>query len=1274
MNLSCIYRSQRISYCSGVVRVTVRDIYRDGKKVTSAYVGPNTRIVYRSEAARMVWFIQMSEEMWHFDENGQVIFHKMINSFLPDVFKRWKERGSHHVVTIVLFTSVDVSTSKKGQAKLGHGEIATETRDYFRVVVDQVHTSQWNEIMEKLRTEFSRFDRDVLLQEDGKIGGKILPAIKGNLLQAISIASSLASKKFIDRDLRRTSVQTLILTPGSGIFDVGHDLMYQTSLKLLTIETGIDLICLNRPPLHVTPLFRYKSPGTNIVKHCVPSWLDISFWESTNSYSRKWVPRCKIYDIQMMGFTEGQVSSISIDYLPKATGKDDHLMEEYDKSIFKSAVASRVQANFDESVVAPKSKDDDPKVELTLSNVTATSTYDSLPQGESDHEEDAVEPPSLPASRKSALTSLLAFGVPKSTNVSPVLGPVKNDRPSLWNFARKTSTDSLRSIYNANPATKQSGSNYWTGLFTRNAPKSPQIAPLDVQPPPLPEVVSKPVKQPPPLHHQPHPHQYQQYHSRPPLMTRASQRPSLIRQQTDPKLKRHDTKDQLREGEVSERHSMWMTIANPSNVPTDRLIDISNYGRWQFVYPKHVKRRTVKWRTLKSPAALPLITNIFPSSRQFFDNYRFQIYDVMLYPDQSEYDTAESLLREIVAIRLSMGFQIVSKDRVRHVESQVKPFPNPSAVVEVLPDDASNCRIYMSMGTSVHRIACDDSAINIQMYSNRDLPFLNFDKKYYPLVKTQYEDSYKATTIDFFGSNVNTYNWNQIDHILTGFTNPMAPDQRLFRIRFVLVPVDVPSGSKPFDNDTDKLTAEELRLEGIKRFLLFLRKGQYFTREERKTMRLKKMNPRLHEIMFYTGSLNNFLTEVSDRYKIDSSEAKKSSLFVHTSERLERSIPLVQLAKEMQADNGVRFVDRRWHWKTHRHCFTGSEFVTWLLNNFNDIDTAEDAVDYGNEVMSQGLFHHVEERHTFLNGHYFYQLLPEYDFADSVQSPNSTDPKATSPVSAPEQSTAQRTMILLSRSLAYNVDSANRSNRPEILTFHLDSLHNPKNCFSFRLEWLNTTPKLIDETIISIGRLTEQYGLKLTQVPVQEISKLPLQYPFVSLYRTKLAIDLKSCLKKLGLTHEFGLSGRSSPLDEEPLLFHRFLLKELGYFLDIDSFSSVITEKISVEYSWGPAQYSANQYVHKSGMALAQVLEDGQFVFMPNSLCATRIGVLGNPQLQQQQQQQQSTSTETLRLQLQKACADVEFLEGLVVKGTRLWIERYKSTNTTNNSNRTKDS
>lgn len=1343
----CCYRNQKISYCDSV-RVTICDIYNDGKKRNSAYIGSDTRIIYRSQASRMVYFLQISAEMWHFEESGQVVFHKMIDSFLPEVFKRWHDHGAHHVVTIILFTSVDVSN---GEAKLGHGEVATKTKDYFRVVVDQVHISKWSEIMETLRYEFSRFDRDVLLQEDGKIQGRILPAVKGNLLQVISMATSLASSRFIDRDLRRTAVQTLIVTPGTGIFDVDYDLMYQTSLQLLSVEIGIDLVCLSRDPLHVTPLFRYKDKS-GVVKHCVPSWLDISFWSTSASYTKQWIPRCKIYEIQMMGVMENEVSAISIDYLPQgfSTSKyADDLMTDYDEAIFKSKDSTLTQRAIDESV-SEASNFPTPPVLIPAAPVptraiTTTSFNDPIefkPESPKPVEEHDTKP-------KSALTSLLSHGVtPQSPSANSTLGRISDPSRLFWSFGRK-STSSMRSTASREDNAISAGDQL-TNLFTSHLETSTQPAQKEDLKEPLHHSSAVPIT---------HtnrwtktgPSQYPNMSSSPARLSHSlGKRPSFGQRISDSSVK---PAPRVREKkEVEERHSMWMTIANPSNVPENKFANISNYGRWQFVYPKKIKRRAVKWRSLKSPAALPLVTPIFPSLNQFKNNYRFNVYSVTLYHEHSEYSTIPELLHEMVAIRLATGFQIVAKDRVKGVEA-VQRQGDPSCVVEIIPPDAANCRIFMSNGSHIHRLVVDmGSGIQVQTYTNADLQFLNFDQNYRPFVKTRYDDKYRQTSIDFYKNTVRTFNWNQIDQSLTGYQDYILGDPRMYRVRLVLVPVDVPVSAfrKPFNDGPDKLNSEEIRIEGLKRLLTLIHRGRFYSGEERNIKTTaKQLNTSVPDVKYYTGDLGSFLLQMKQNHDSDMFSGptnKRNTLFVQPTERFTKRISIAHLASEMQGEKGVKFVDRPWHWKMHYQCFMGSEFVTWLLNNFSDIETPEEAVEYGNHLMSQKLIHHVENRHSFLNGHYFYQMYPNHVIIPDIQerqawfakrpstgdsslsrksrSQSSTSlvgtaklfenlmpvspamkPQATpSPPLASVGEMAPPPTVLLSRSIPYNVDLAKRSPRPEILTFHFDRVHNPDNCFQMRLEWLNTTPKLIDDAIINMGRVTEQYGLRLVQVPIQEISQLPKLNPFVSLFKTRFALDpgtpearqersaVAAAAAQQANPDKDDMQSLSSaqtnecndPLDDDPLYFHKYALKEIGYYLDVELISERARQALDIQFSWGKPFYEHSQYLHKSGLALVQVLADGQFVWMTNFLTASKIGV-HSPQRDAAQGVYQSSptmaglggtpgssptmaaaaatgaSSEYLLDELKALCADPGRLSELYAKAMEAWLSKGKS-------------
>ena len=125
---NCVYIDQRLLYLGSRVGVT-KHIYKNGKNVTSGYVDKNTKIIYRSESAKITLFVQLSREMWHFEEDGEIMFHKLINNLFPKIFRRWRETNTHHSITIVLFTSIDLTDIS--WTNLGPGQRPPQRRDFL---------------------------------------------------------------------------------------------------------------------------------------------------------------------------------------------------------------------------------------------------------------------------------------------------------------------------------------------------------------------------------------------------------------------------------------------------------------------------------------------------------------------------------------------------------------------------------------------------------------------------------------------------------------------------------------------------------------------------------------------------------------------------------------------------------------------------------------------------------------------------------------------------------------------------------------------------------------------------------------------------------------------------------------------------------------------------------------------------------------------------------------------------------------------------------------
>ncbi|ODV94381.1 hypothetical protein PACTADRAFT_45171, partial [Pachysolen tannophilus NRRL Y-2460] len=1222
----CIYKSQRVTFIDNAIRGSVNGIYRNGRKVFSAYVGEDTKLVIRSESARLTFLIQISREMWNFEESGEIIFHKAINSLFPKIFKKWQELGTHHLITIVLFTSVDLG--EENWKKLDHGERPRNTKDYYRVVVDQVNIVLWSEIMSSLRYEFANFMKDIIFQkndgtdenlkDEGNKDGRFLPAIKGNILEAINLGTTLVTDHFRDPDLRHTTNHFVVITASAGLFDVDRDLMVETSKKMLSIDAALDIFCLSQPPLHAVPLFRYKGYHLE-TQHCIPSWVDISFWSDGNQSINQWIPRCKIYEIQMMGVMENEISDTSIENLKETKAKTIlEYMDEYDEGIFKVT-------DDDYNSVAGYPLDDS-NHRLRRSSSESSSSLDPI------------------------------INTRKRQNSSPIRTNHSNDS-SLSTNGKTVNTSRSHSLNLGQTASTSEKPH--TNVSRDNNDRKPSdfISAKIPYPSEIPQTASSSYSN----------KSMNRLHTL--GMTGSSPSNSLnsLSQQSKKAL------PEIFSEEMYAKSMMWTQIDNPSTTVDPNSVVLLVNGRWEHVFPKNAKRRAIKWTSLSSPAALPITTTHFPFD--FHSNFTFKLYDIILNSSTAHEDiNTGDLMREMISLRLTLGFQICVGEKVKKVERKRKPGGDANLLIKFVQHNKfEGSRIYMSYNDEVHRIAADfHGSINVQIYKRSNSTFLPVTngpiREYYPKIRTRYDEQYTTAKIDALNNEPKKYNWNYLDQILAGYGDSIDDEYQVCnKVKFVILPAEIPENSYNFGvqdsggansgTQKDRLNGEEIRLEGLRRLIATLYKGRYRSPEEvRRLGNVVKKEEIIPEINFYTGNLFKFLNQQAENLDLSTANNKESLFVKENSLNLNRDIKLVQLASILQGPKGIKFVDRKWHWKTHPNCFLGLEFVSWIINNFERIDTREDAAAFGNKLMQENLFSHVESRHTFLDGHYFYKLNPEYTvdksatalqanegsssitsnnngteidsenrntgwFAKRTSSENSIDSNSLIKQSSnnfqkvnsgPSNNTTSNSAtdvkrVMLSRSLIYDVDPQKKSYRPELVTVHYDRVHNLEHCFHIRLEWLNTTSKLIDDTISSWSRVCERYGLKLVETPWNELCTIPTKNPFHSFVDITLAVNP-------WYDSEFCEGNGKIILFENKFFYHMFLLEVSGFLLDNRAALFFQDDSFEVHYSWGKSSFKYVQYIHKTGAYIAEVRDSGDLFLAPNNTHIARVNVQKNQQ------------------------------------------------------------
>ena len=285
-----LYLKQTVSLAG--LRVQVTSIWH-GQPRMAGIVGPNTKVVFRSKSARLLMFFQVSREMMEFDEEGNLYFEKAIKFFLVDLFKRWNVADYDHALSVVFFSR---SFFKKGTLNqvLPPGATLHRSGDYYvdhyREVVHMENRADWLTVIPEIKIGFSAM-RAYLASS---IAGENSRASEGNFLEAINLALNIFDKHYVDRDLRRSGQQIIIVTAGNGQFDVDPVLTKLTKRRMME-GIGCDVMCLKPRPLHAVPLFRlFHTDGT--ISNNVPSWFYVSYVERRRDGQQQLLS-CQIRDM-----------------------------------------------------------------------------------------------------------------------------------------------------------------------------------------------------------------------------------------------------------------------------------------------------------------------------------------------------------------------------------------------------------------------------------------------------------------------------------------------------------------------------------------------------------------------------------------------------------------------------------------------------------------------------------------------------------------------------------------------------------------------------------------------------------------------------------------------------------------------------------------------------------------------------------------------------------------------------------------------------------------
>ncbi|KAH8924894.1 hypothetical protein BT69DRAFT_1260891 [Atractiella rhizophila] len=640
--------------------------------------------------------------------------------------------------------------------------------------------------------------------------------------------------------------------------------------------------------------------------------------------------------------------------------------------------------------------------------------------------------------------------------------------------------------------------------------------------------------------------------------------------------------------------------------------------RWQNVFPKSfIDQRSIKWRSLATPASLPLVSDYIPSQeeqRYFYVSEKYEVSmrssSLMLKARAIKKSRPWALVMEMMCQRLAQGFQIITKAyRYRRRGAPEFAESDKYKTISDILDDLERGRttsVYLSLSNQIHKISysTDSRFVTVDILT-RKRTWATEDYVYNFAISST--ETFRDSRIRFaYPSLISPEDWEYLDTILSGGEkHPSLRDSmKYWRMRCVLLP------KKPTEESRAALieqrtqldasaTDEDIRLTGM---------FQLFSLFEDARWCAPGMNLDDDPISV------EFTTLEPPIYALSEARHHDNRQYPANARRLQGT-PLDTLAKLMcDPVSGVELRNRNWWGRKHQDVFVGFQFVTWLVNTFEDVPTREKAIELGDQLRRQGLFEHATKgSRVLLDGWFFYNIKGDYrEFlprntgrwfgntqkADVERQSNAIPSRDSSPTAQNRTSpmrTENRGQIVMSRVIILDLDKFQASERSEILWLHLDISHNPLAAFHLELSWLRLTASLLTPTLDMWQRTADQYGLNLVETNVGQLEGD--DNPFELPTRISFAIPPPAVtnLEKL-----------LQPSVQSFQYFERQLLKNLDYLLDIEM-DAVFSPTIDVKYTYRRDPCHHAQFLHRSGCASVAVLNDGEgFLFLKNRLFISR--------------------------------------------------------------------
>uniref|UniRef100_A0A7M4E978 GATOR1 complex protein DEPDC5 n=1 Tax=Crocodylus porosus TaxID=8502 RepID=A0A7M4E978_CROPO len=859
---TCAYITQKVEFAG--IRAQAGELWVKSEKVTCGYISEDTRVVFRSTSAMVYIFIQMSCEMWDFDIYGDLYFEKAVNGFLSDLFTKWKEKNCSHEVTVVLFsrTFYDAKSIDEfpeiHRASIRQDHEGRFYEDFYKVVVQNERREEWTSLLVTIKKLFIQYPVLVRLEQaEGFPPGYNSTSAQGNYLEAINLSFNVFDKHYINRNFDRTGQMSVVITPGVGVFEVDRLLMILTKQRMIDNGIGVDLVCMGEQPLHAVPLFKLHNrscPGESRLgdDYNIPHWINHSFYTSKSQLlCNSFTPRIKLAGKKVaLGAPKDAENAlpIQVDY------------DGYDAQVFRLPGPSRAQrCTTFRSVRERESRTRKSSSSYDVSSSPSLQSRTLLPE--------EVRSQASDDSSLGKISNILM--IPRlhlhQYEVSSSLG-YTSTRDVLENMLESQQRDSSA------PGRFHVGSAE-SMLHIRPGGYTPQRALINpFAPSRMPMKLTSnrrrwmhtfpvgPSGEAIQIHHQTRQNMAEMQGNGQRDLTHSSA--ELL------ELAYHEAtvKNVCYAQIVTENTCRFLvgmnlrtqnkdTVEDAVSTSPDPILTLSAPP----VVPGFCCTVGVDWKSLTTPACLPLTTDYFPDRQSLQNDYTEGCYDLLPEADIDRRDeegvqmTAQQVFEEFICQRLMQGYQIIVQPKPQKPTTTVPPPLSSSPlysrglVSRNRPEEED--QYWLSMGRTFHKVTLKDKIITVTRYLPK-YPYESAQINYtYSLCPSHSDSEFVFCWVEFSHERLEEYKWNYLDQYICSAGSEdfsLIESLKFWRTRFLLLPACITATKRIMEGEVhcdvygDKPRSDEEEWQLLDGFIRFVEGLNRIRRRHRSDRMIRK--------------------------------------------------------------------------------------------------------------------------------------------------------------------------------------------------------------------------------------------------------------------------------------------------------------------------------------------------------------------------------------------------------------------------------------------------